>query len=59
MDQRAIERDAYTIHDAGGRVVLQGMLNDGAPIAVDALPDGLHTVRIADDTYRAFRFMKQ
>jgi hypothetical protein len=50
---------AYTIHDAGGRVVLQGMLNDGAPIAVDALPDGLYTVRIADDTYRAFRFMKQ
>jgi hypothetical protein len=50
---------AYTIHDAGGRVVLQGVLNEGAPVAVDELPAGLYTVRTTDEHYRALRFVKQ
>lgn len=49
----------YTVHDVGGRVVLQGMLNDDAPIAVDALPAGLYTVRTPDEHHRALRFVKQ
>ncbi len=49
----------YTIHDAGGRIVHQGVLNEGAPIAVDALPAGLYTVRTTDENYRALRFVKQ
>lgn len=53
------EVSPYMIHDAGGRVVLQGVLNDGAPIAVDALPAGLYTVRTTDENYRALRFVKQ
>ena len=50
---------AYAIHDVGGRVVLQGMLNESASIAVDALPAGLYTVRTADEHFRALRFVKQ
>lgn len=50
---------AYVIHDAGGRVVLQGVLNEGAPVAVDELPAGLYTVRTTDEHYRALRFVKQ
>lgn len=49
----------YTLHDMAGRVLLEGLLNDGAPIAVDALPPGLYTVRIADGSHRPVRFMKQ
>jgi len=49
----------YTIHDTGGRIVLQGMLNEGVPIAVDALPAGLYAVRTTDDHNRALRFVKQ
>ncbi|HRF79522.1 MAG TPA: T9SS type A sorting domain-containing protein [Flavobacteriales bacterium] len=49
----------YMIYDVGGRVVLQGMLIEGSPIAVDALPAGLYTMRIEDDIHSAVRFMKQ
>jgi len=49
----------YTLHDMAGRILLEGLLNDGAPIAVDVLPPGLYTVRIADGSHRPVRFMKQ
>jgi hypothetical protein len=49
----------YAVHDSDGRVVLQGTLHSGAPIAVDALAPGMYTVRLADNALGTVRFVKQ